>query len=132
MACDAPPGEEHSQMFRAQVGGHSDQLAHETDLSLSHFRDRVAEIIIGGDAVNLNSFVARQSLQFLATSFGPVERIAVWALAIDFHAVVTESPGGLDQFGKSQGFTSIPEAEIGNAVESEFHLGFDKRCFSAA
>src|SRR6267143_618099 len=107
MPGDAPPGEEHAQMFRAQVGSHSNQLAHETDLSLTHFGDRVAEIVIGSDTVNLDAFSDGEALQFLATSLRPVERIAMRPLAINFHAVIAKSAGGFDQFRKSQGFTPI-------------------------
>src|SRR5207247_8976555 len=132
MARDPPPGEEHAEMFRAQVGGHSDQIAHETDLGLTHFGDRVAEVVIGGDAVNLDSFAARQTLQFLATSPGPVQRIAVRTLAIDLYAVVSEFFCGAYEFGQSEGFASIPATEVSDAIESNFHFGFDRGCFSAA
>src|SRR5437899_5844608 len=126
MARDPPPGEEHAEMFRAQVGSHSDQLAHETDLRLTHFGDRVAEIVIGGDAVNLDSFAARQALQFLATSPGPVEWIAVWPLAVDLYPVVTKFFRGANEFRQSERFAAIPAAEVGDAVESKFHFDFDE------
>src|SRR5206468_3473336 len=130
MARDSPPGEEHAEMFRAQVGGHSDQIAHETDLGLTHFGDRVAEVVIGGDAVNLDSFAARQTLQFLATSPGPVQRITVRTLAIDLYAVVSEFFCGANEFGQSEGFAAIPATEVSDAIESNFHFG--RGCFSAA
>jgi hypothetical protein len=127
MPCDAPPGEEHAQMFRAQVGSHSSQLAHETDLSLTHFRDRVAEIVIGGDGVDLNSFAVRHGPQLFASPRRPVEGIAVRSLAVNLHAIIAKSACGFDQFRKSQGFAPIPGAEIGDAIESEFH--FDQSAF---
>src|SRR6266496_1940000 len=110
-------------MFRVQVRSHSNQFAHETDLSLTHFGDRIAEIVVGGDAVNLDAFAARQPLQFLATGLRPVERIAVRPLTIDLHAVVAEFFGGTNEFRQSEGFAAIPAAEIGDAIESNFHKG---------
>src|ERR1041385_7653901 len=132
MARDPPPGEEHAEMFRAQVGGHSDQIAHETDLGLTHLGDRVAEVVIGGDAVNLDSFATRQTLQFLATSPWPVQRIAVRTLAIDLHAVVSELFCRANEFGQSEGFAAIPATEVSDAIESNFHLGFGRGGLSAA
>src|ERR1041385_8468271 len=123
MPCDAPPREEDAQMFCAQVSRHPDQLAHKTDLSLTHFRDRVAEIVVGGDPENLDAFAARQALQFLATSLRPIERIAVRSLAVDLDAVVAECFCGANEFRQGKGFPAIPAAEVGDAIESDFHKG---------
>src|SRR6266480_1321186 len=111
-------------MFRAQVGSHSNQLVHEADLRLTHLGNRVAEIVIGSDAVNLDAFAARQAVQFLATSLRPVEWIAVRSLAVDLYAVVAKLFRGADEFRQGQGLAPIPAAEIGDAIESEFHFDF--------
>src|SRR6267143_3681102 len=132
MPCDAPPGEEHAQMFRAQVGSHSNQLARETDLSLTHFGDRVAEVVVGSDSVNLDAFSDGEALQFLATSLRPVERIAMRPLAINLHAVIAEFFGGANEFRQGQGLAAVLATEISDAIESEFHFGFAEGCFLAA
>ena len=77
-------------MFRAQVGSHADQLAHEANLRLTHLGHGIAEIVIGRDAVNLDAFSDGKAPQFLATSLRPIERIAMRPLAIDLYAVVAE------------------------------------------
>src|ERR1041385_3272743 len=126
MPCDATPREEDAQMFCAQVSRHPDQLAHKTDLSLTHFRDRVAEIVVGGDPENLDAFAARQALQFLATSLRPIERIAVRSLAVDLDAVVAECFCGANEFRQGKGFPAIPAAERSeehtSELQSRLHL----------
>src|SRR5438445_2308424 len=121
MTCDAPPSEEHPQMFRAQVGSHSNQLVYEANLRLTHLGHGIAEIVVGSDAVNLDAFSGSEALQFLATSLRPVERIAMRPLAVNLHAVITELFGDADEFRQGQGLAAIPTAEVGDAIESNFH-----------
>src|SRR5262249_3147176 len=101
-----------------------------TDLRLAHFGHGIAEIVIGGNGVNLDAFAVRQALQFLAARLRPVERVAVRPFAINLDAVVAELFRGANEFRQSERFAAIPAAQIRNAVESDFHL--DEVCFSAA
>src|SRR5256885_640846 len=108
-------------MFRAQVGSHANQIVYEANLSLTHLGHGIAEIVIGSDAVNLDTFSGGKALQFLATSLRPVEWIAMRSLAIDLNAVVAEFLGRTNEFRQREGFAAIPAAEVGDAVKSNFH-----------
>src|SRR4030095_13007709 len=99
----------------------SNQFAHETDLSFAHFGNGVAEIVVGGHAVNFDPFAARAALQLLTTLLRPVERIAVRPLAINLHAVIAKLFCSANEFRQSESFAAIPAAEVGNCIESNFH-----------
>jgi hypothetical protein len=68
--------------------------------------------------VKLDPFAVGQGTQLFAPPGRPVEWIAMRALAVNLNPVVAKSFGGLNQFGKSQGFASIPYAKVGDAIES--------------
>src|SRR5204862_6759327 len=65
-------------------------------------------------------------------SLRPVEWIAVRLLAADLYAVAAKFFCGANEFGQSEGFAAIPATEVSDAIESNFHSGFDRGCFSAA
>ena len=50
MARHAPPGQEHAQVGRTEVGGHANQLAHVADLGLANLGHRVEKSLLAATA----------------------------------------------------------------------------------
>ena len=48
-----PPGQEHAEGRRPEVGRHADEVADRADLGLAHLGHGVAEVVVGGDGVDL-------------------------------------------------------------------------------
>src|SRR5258706_316279 len=130
MPGDAPPGQKDAQMLCPKMGSHSDEVAQVGDLCLAHLRCGATKIVVRCHCVNLYPFAFSHGAQLLAPLSGPVEWIAMGPLAINLHTVIAKSPGGFDQLRKGQRFTLVPDPQVSNAIESEFH--FDRGCFSAA
>src|SRR4051794_8042386 len=108
-------------MRGAQLRRHPDQFPDVTDLRLAHFGRGTTEIVVGGDRMDLNSLAGGEALELTAAFRWPIERVAVRPLSVDLNAIVAETFGGFDEFRQGQGFTVVPDAEVSNAVESEFH-----------
>ena len=117
----AGPRREHAQRLRAEIRGHANQVAHVHELALAVLRDRAAEVVVRRDGVDLDARVVRPPLQVAAARARQIDRVAVRPLAVDLHAVVAEPRGPLDQLLEGQRRSAIPEAEVGDAVEAEFH-----------
>src|SRR5882724_2738105 len=130
MSSDAPPRRKDTQMLCAEIRGHADEIAQVSDLRLTNFRGRAAKVVVGGYCVNLDSFALGDRAQVLAAARRPIQWISMRTFAVNLDPVIAKSPGSFDQFRQGQWFTSIPEAKIRDAIESEFH--FDKGCFWAA
>ena len=91
MPRDAPPGQEHAQRRRSQVGRHADEVAHEADLGLADLGNGVAEVVIGRHREDLDPFAVGHRTQLAAARRRPVERIAVRPLAVDLDSVVADT-----------------------------------------
>ncbi len=59
--------------------------------------------------------------QLAASGRRPIERIAVRPLAVDLDPVIAVLLGPGDHLGQGESLAAIPEAQVGDAVESQFH-----------
>src|SRR5262249_24283025 len=85
------------------------------------FGYRITEIVIGGDGVDFNALIVRAGSKLVTARGRPVQRITVRAFAVDLDAIVSvlRRPG--DHLWQGERFAAIPEAQVGNAVESDLH-----------
>ena len=70
MLGDARPAEKDPHHLGAQTSRHADEFAHVGDLAFTVFRDRAAEIVVGGDAVNLDALAVSNATEFPAAAAG--------------------------------------------------------------
>jgi hypothetical protein len=103
-------------------------MSHVADLGFTNFGHRVAEIVIGGDAENLDTRTVGNGAQLAASTRRPVERASMRPLTVDLEPVVSVAPGPVDTFGQRKRFSAIPEPQVGDGVEPEFHFAFLSRC----
>ena len=121
VAGHAPPGEEHAEGRGAEVGRHPDQVADHADLRLADLGHGVAEVVVRGDGVDLDPLAVGPGAQVAAAGRRPVERVAVRALAVDLDPVVAVLLGPGDHLREREGLAAVPEAQVGDAVESDLH-----------
>ena len=86
---DPGPRRKHAQRPGAEIGGHANEVANVEQLRLAMFRDRAAEVVVGGDGVDLDALILRALRQFQAPAGWQIQRIPVRPLAIDLDAVVS-------------------------------------------
>src|SRR5438034_1173306 len=90
-------------------------------------RDGAAEIVVGSDGIDLDALIGGEFTELLAAGPRQVERVAVRALAVDFHTLVSEFPGASDHLFHGQGVAAIPDAAVGDAVEADLDVGRGSR-----
>src|ERR1043165_6504498 len=108
--------------FGAQVGCHAHQLTQIDQLTLPMLRDGAAEIVVAGNGIDLNALVRRQLAYVLAPRLGHVQWISMRTLPVDFDAFVAKLPGTADYLLHAKGIAAVPDAAVGDAVESDLDL----------
>src|SRR5581483_900262 len=119
----ARPRQEYAHDLHAEIGRHAQQLAHIDELRLAMLGNRAAEIVIGGDGVDLDAGVGSFLAQFTASGGGHIQRIAMRALAVDLDSLVAELCGSLDDLLECESAAAVPEAAVGDAVEADLNFG---------
>ncbi len=121
MSRDSPPGQEDTQRRRPEIGRHADEVAHEADLGLANLGHRAAKVVVGRHRKDVDAFSVGKGTKLAAAWRRPIERIAVRPLAVDFDSVIAILLGSTDHGREWQSLTAVPESQVSDAVESQFH-----------
>ena len=119
---DPGPGAEHPQHRRTEIRSHANELLHIRELRLTMLRDRAGEIVVRRDGIDRHAGIVRAEPQLAAARRRQIERVAMRPLAVDLHALVAVLSRAIDDLLQRQGGAAVPDAQIRDAVEADFHF----------